>query len=692
LKILVSWLRELVDIEQPVREIADALEGSGFEVAAVEALPPAGDDLEDGVIDLEVTTNRPDCLSVQGIAREVATKFDRLLRHPTIPPLDAAAGADLPLRVVIEDNERCPRYAATVADVSVGPSPSWLASRLDAAGVRPISNIVDITNYVMLELGQPLHAFDHARLAGPEIRVRRARPEETLTTLDSVERQLDHEMLVIADAERAQAIAGVMGGGDSEVSPDTTVVVFESAYFQPAAVRRTARRIGLSTEASYRFERGSNIELPVTALGRVGTMLDQIGAGHMRPGVIDVYPAPRLPLRVLLRHERIARLLGYAVDAVDVERILSALGFRLERLDAPSLTWQAMVPFWRVDVMREADLIEEVARHNGYERLPATFPPLTKAPARPDARLERERVARKIALAAGFSESLTFTFIERTAALRYEEERQLVAIANPLSEKYAVMRPTLLSGLVDSIGHNRRRGRRDVQLFELGATVTAAGGEMRRIAFAWTGSAVPEHWRQDQRPVDFYDMKGALEAVTSALGVRPRFAPGKHPALVPGRTADVLVTGPGGMMLSAGIVGQLMPGVAEAHGLPPHDELYVAELELDRLAPLIDLGEDVRVAPLPRQPASVRDISVLVAATVTAESMRRTIVETAPPVLERVYEFARYSGKGVPEKQVSLSFRLVFRAPDRTLTDAEVQQATDAILAALETAHDARLR
>jgi phenylalanyl-tRNA synthetase beta chain len=513
-----------------------------------------------------------------------------------------------------------------------------------------------------------------------------------LTTLDGVKRTLDPDMLVIADAERAQALAGVMGGAHSEVSGRTTTVALESAYFQPATVRRAARRLGMSTEASYRFERGANIQGPVAALARVGALLAQLGAGTLRPGVIDVYPAPRLPLRVLLRHDRIARLLGMTVDAVDVERILSRLGFGLERLDAPALTWQATVPFWRVDVAREADLVEEVARHVGYEQLPATFPPVVKAPARPDARLERERVARRAALAAGFSEAVTFTFIERAAALRYVDEAALVPLANPLSEKYAVMRPSLLPGLVESLAHNRRHGRRDVQLFELGAAVRADAGEIRTIALAWTGAGLPEHWSHAGRPVDFFDIKGVVEAVAAALGVPLIFEAATHVALEPGRTASIAAARADGPAHPAGTVGLLRPGVADAHGLPTQDEVYVAELDLDALAPSIDLGEDVRVTALPRYPPVVRDVSLLLPATTPAVRVRDTIRQAAPPELQHLQEFARYEGKGVPDGEVSLSFRLVFRSPDRTLTDAEVQQAVDALLAAVAAAHGARLR
>jgi phenylalanyl-tRNA synthetase beta chain len=345
-----------------------------------------------------------------------------------------------------------------------------------------------------------------------------------------------------------------------------------------------------------------------------------------------------------------------------------------------------------VDVSREADLIEEVARHLGYDRLPATFPALASAPARPDARLEREHLARRVALGAGFSESVTFTFIERAAALHYADESSFVPLANPLSEKYAVMRPTLLPGLVDSMSHNRRRERRDVQLFEIGARFTCDAGEGRSIAFAWTGGARPLHWSAPSRAVDFYDIKGAVEAVTDAFGLAATFDAATHPALVAGRAARVTAHPANGAPVLAGFVGQLAAALADAHGLPPQDEVYVAEIDLDAIGPVADLRDHFRVQPLPRHPSNTRDLSILAATSVPAATLRRTIREAAPPTLDRVTEFARYEGKGVPDGMVSLSFRLVFRAADRTLPDAEVQAAVDEIVAALGATHDARLR
>ncbi|MCL4846698.1 MAG: phenylalanine--tRNA ligase subunit beta [Acidobacteria bacterium] len=694
MKILVSWLREFVDPGVPIEELGWRLHMAGFELASIDPVGGTASADEDAVVDLEITANRPDCLSVAGIAREAATLFDRPLTLPT-PTLRGEPTTPLPLSVTVDAAELCGRYAAAMADVRIGPSPAWLERRLAAAGVRAINNIVDVSNYVLLEMGHPTHAFDYARLGGAAIVVRRARAGERVTTLDGQERTLEPEMLVIADAGRAQAVAGVMGGLDSEVSLATTTIVLESAWFLPTSVRRTGKRLGLSTEASYRFERGADPDAPVRALARCCELIEQIGAGAVRPGWIDAHPAPRARTTLTLRGSRVAAVLGAAIAPGEIERVLGGLGFDLSSSPAAgdASVWHVTVPSWRGDVAREIDLIEEVARVHGYDRLPTTFPSLVTAPAPPDARLARDGVARRLARALGFHEAMTFTFVERDAALPYvADAASLVPIANPLSEKFAVLRPSLLAGLVDSVAYNRRREQRDVRLFETGSRFASDGGESRGIALAWTGAGAAEHWSGSGRPVDFFDLKGAVEVICDGLGLAARFEEAVVSWLVHGRAASAIVSGRDGGEIVFGRLGQLAPAAAAARGLPAHDEVYVAELDLDAVADLVSFGEDVRVRPLPRFPSVVRDLSLVVAEGLPAEALRATIRQAAPPTLEHAREFARYRGRGVPDGQVSLSFRLTFRAADRTLTDAEVQSATDEIVAALQRAHDARLR
>jgi len=657
---------------------------------AVEGIEPLADG--DAVLDFEVTANRPDCLSIVGMAREVATAYGLQVRRPAVRAgtvtetpqaslhlvsLKAVDKSDID--VVIEDAALCPRYVGAVADVTVGPSPSWMQARLQAAGVRPISNIVDVTNYVLVEMGQPMHAFDLDRLAGAQIRVRTARPGETLRTLDGQLRNLSEDMLVIADAARAAAVAGVMGGADSEVTEKTTAIVLESAYFNPLSVRRTSKKLGLKTEASMRFERGADPRLPVTAMERAAALLEAVGAGRARGTIVDGYPA-RLEPRVLrLRRPRIAGLLGAAIPDADVRRILEALGFTLhDAVDG----WEVGVPMRRVDAAREVDLIEEVARHYGFDRLPVTFPALTAAARPPDPRIPRTRQLRASLTAAGFSEAVTFGFVAEAAAALFAADGDIVPIANPLSENFAVLRPSALPGLVDAVAHNRRRERRDVRLFEIGARFSRASGERQALACAWTGLAASEHWSGAARDVDFFDMKAVVERICEVAGVAVDTTPHQARWLVPGRSAAVTANG-----THIGILGQLARAVTDAHGLPG-DAVYVADIDLDALEQA-GAGRQVRIEPLPRYPSVTRDVSVLVSDTLPAAAVRRTVRDAAPPALVRVIEFDRYQGKGIPDTKVSLSLRLTFRSSDRTLTDAEVQAAMDSVLAALREQHGA---
>ncbi len=707
MRLVCPWLADFVKVSADPAALADALGLRGFEVASIEHghLP---------VIDLEVTSNRPDCLSVIGFAREVATAYGVAFEDPLGRSKDQPLEGQPDLDVIIEDRDLCPRYAVQLFRVKVGASPSWMQDRLHAAGVRPINNIVDVTNYTMIERGHPTHAFDLERLGGRALRIRRANAGETIRTLDGIDRKLEPDMLVIADGERPQAIGGVMGGADSEVTARTTLVALESAWFQPAGVRRTAKRLGLKTEASTRFERGADINGPLAAIRRVAELVATIEAGEPIGPVIDRYPAPRPALRLALRRPQIARLLGADVPLSDAERILTGLGFTVTavRSSKGEEGWLVSVPTWRVDVAREADLIEEIGRHFGYDKLPATFPALDAISPPHDPRIGRAALVRETLAGAGFAEAVTFTFIEERAAAPFAPNPStplgaspstalgasgngtgLVPIANPLSESFAVLRPSLVPGLVDAVARNRRRERRDVRLFEIGAAFSATDGETRRVALAWTGAGAPEHWSGTGREVDFFDLRGAVERLAEAAGTAVEFSPTTISWLVPGRSAAVAIaTGGPEPGLALGVVGQLQPSIATERGVPGAEALYVGEIDLDRLAAAASGRDDLRVTPLPRHPSIVRDLSVLVPDTLPAAAVRGTIRAAAPTELESIVEFDRYQGKGIPDGRVSLSFHLTFRAADRTLTDAEADRGMDAIVAALEREHGASRR
>ncbi len=647
---------------------------------------PAGDGppgvpavAEDAVLDFDVTANRPDCLSIVGVAREVATVYDLPLRLPSAAAAGhlrsatlAVAGRDA-FTVRMEAPDLCPRYVGAAAEVRVAPSPAWLQRRLTAQGVRPISNVVDITNYVLLELGQPMHAFDHARLADAAIVVRRATAGEPLTTLDGKARTLAPDMLAIADAVRATAVGGVMGGADSEVRDDTTRIVFESAWFKPQSVRATAKRLGLRTEASMRFERGADPTIQAAAMARACALLEIVGAGRAAGTLVDAHPQPHRPRVLALTHAHVEGLLGMPVPVDAVARILTSLGFAAAP-QGPG-TWQVTVPGWRPDVARPEDLVEEVGRHHGFEHLPATFPPVFQAPAASDWRIDRDARVRRAMIAAGFSESITFAFIEESAAAPFANGSPPMRLANPLSETFAVMRPSLLPGLVTAVGHNRRHEQRDVRLFEI-ATAFAHDGERRSLGAVWTGAAAGDHWSGHRRDVDFFDLSGVVEAVGATFGLAPTFEPVDTAWLVAGRAARVVAGGE-----TIGTTGLLAAAIAEAHGLPRGDVVFVCELDLDRLSALAPRGS-TRVEPLPRFPSVVRDVSLLVPDTLSAATVRDTMRAAAPPTMVGVREFDRYQGQGTPPGTVSVSLRFTFRAADRTLTDDEVTAALQRMVAA----------
>ena len=667
MKVPLSWLREFVDVPADPPEVARRFNACGFAVESIEG----------ETLDIEVTANRPDCLAVYGLAREASAAWDLDLRTPGIPtPGIPTPGVGTP-GVVVEAPDGCGRYCLAVADVTLGPSPEWLSARLLASGVRPINNIVDVTNYVMLETGQPMHAFDAARLAGPEIRVRRATPGERLTTLDGQARRLHQSMLVIADRDQAVAVAGVMGGASTEVSAGTTRVAFESAWFDPTTVRATSRALGLKTEASARFERGSDGEAPPVALLRALALIEAIGAGRSAGGITDVCLRAPAPPRLALRAARLARVLGAEVPPADVERILRRLAFTVTP-DAEG--WNVVVPSFRVDVTREADLVEEVGRHWGFDRIPTRFPALTEMPRLLSPAVARGRQVRRLLCGAGLQEAVTFTFIEAAAAAPYLPVDEQVVITNPLSEKFAVLRPSLVPGLLDSLEYNRNRQAAAVRLFEIGSVFSKAGGERSCVGWVLAGPR-QLHWSDRAALTDFSDTKGIAELLAASAGASLEVTSADDlPWLTAGQRATVLANGE-----PAGWIGRLGGTDAAA------DPVFAGELDLNVLT-RAGAARDTTIAPLPRFPSAVRDISILVDDRLPAERVRGTIRTSAPPTLVSIREFDRYQGKGVPDGQVSLSIRLTFRSTDRTLLDAEVQQAVDAIVAALAREHHATLR
>ncbi|HEU4463938.1 MAG TPA: phenylalanine--tRNA ligase subunit beta [Gemmatimonadota bacterium] len=623
--------------------------------------------LDDTILDIDVTSNRGDALSHLGIARELQWIVGQELELPEIRLAETGEPATSRSGVEIEDVAGCPRYYGRLIDgIRVSTSPAWLQTRLVSVGQRPVSDVVDVTNFVMLELGQPLHPFDFERLHGGRIVVRRARDGERFVTLDGKERTLDSEITMICDAERPVAVGGVMGGLESEISEGTRTVFLESAHFDPARVSRAVRKLGLPSEASTRFARGVDPELPEIALDRAAAMIAEVAGGSVAPGrvgadTMDGLARPRIELR-LSRH---ATLVGKPTTSDDAREALEAIGFRMAVGGGGALTVE--VPSWRFDVAREADLIEEVARLEGYESVPAI--PLPAPPVAP-AREARERVIARVSeacRAAGFDEACTPSFVAESVFGPGAPIDNLVEIRNPISKADRFLRPFLIPNLAGAVVYNLKRGARRAKLFEIGHAFARETGEVEeteRLALAAAGERAPLDWSKPHPPeYDFWDLKGDLEDVlAAAAGIAPRFSRGSRAWLHPGRQAAI--QSEEGNTL--GFCGEVHPSVAVTWGA--EQRLFVAELDL---AAVHGPDPELRMREWSREPAVERDIALVVPAGDIAAEIVAVVRGAGIDHLKRVRVFDRYAGPQLPEGYYSLGLRLTFEA-DRTLTDEEV--------------------
>jgi phenylalanyl-tRNA synthetase beta chain len=622
---------------------------------------------------LEVTPNRGDLLSHWGVARELAPGGDADLVLPPVgePPqaawcLGEGRGAAGPVRVEVEDAGDCPQYlAAVVTDVVVGPSPTWLAQRLRAVGLRPINNVVDVTNYVLYELGQPLHAFDLARLAGPMLLVRRARAGERLVTLDGVERRLDSEILVIADADGPVAVAGVMGGAATAVRPETTAVVLECAEFAPARVRRAARGLGLATDAAQRFERGVDAGGLERALRRALELLLATAGGQVAEPLLRLGRAPA-PRALTLRAERARRVLGVGFEPRTMAAVLAPLGFA-PRPEAGEVRVQ--VPLWRADVQEEIDLVEEVARRWGYDRFPAELAPFRPSAVLEDPQVEVERRLRRWGLRWGLMEA-------RTAAFAPPAPHR-VALPHPLSQEESHLRDSVAGGLVRRLAYNAARGVRHVRLFELGTAFQRNGdaiGEERRLGVLVFGDRMPRHWSGPSEPWSFWDVKGMAEELAAAWGLEW----GEGIPTPPELDDDLRVAARNAAGTVWVVAGRLRPDAWDRPAWA--GEAWVLEARPPTTWP----ADERRYRPLPEFPAVERDLALVVPDELPAARVEALLRQVAGKHLEALFPFDVYRGPHVPAGHRSIAWRLRFRAPDRTLTDDEVERAVSAALRRLE--------
>ena len=634
--------------------------------------------LDDHVVEFEITPNRPDCLSVIGLAREAAVTYGKTMaKHEPVVKGGGVGNLTELLDVETPATDLCPRYTARmVRNVKIGPSPKWMRDRLRASGVRPINNIVDITNYVMLEYGQPMHAFDYRYVNGGKIVVRRAEDGETLTTLDGNVRQLNSSMLVIADEHRAVGLAGIMGGENSEIVEDTVDVVFESANFNGTSIRRTALALGMRTEASAKFEKGLDILNTLPAVNRACELVEMLGAGEVLDGTIDILNFVPQPKQLKLRADKINALLGTDIDAAEMCRILQELGFGV---DGDIIT----VPSWRGDVEHYSDLAEEVARFYGYNQIPTTAMTgvTTRGGYSPEQMLERSlgTVCRSL----GYDEIITYSFISPTYydKIRLPEDsplRKSMKIMNPLGEDTSIMRTTVMPSMLEILTRNYNYRNKEAHLYELGRTYfereDGMADEPKHLSLGVYG---PEE--------SFFTLKGAVE--TSLDSIRAEdvtyVAEKSDPSYHPGRCAKVYVNGQ-----EVGTLGQIHPLVAANYGVDA--ELYYADLKFDAL--FASRGADPEYQPLPKFPAVTRDIAVLVDKAVTVGAMESSIQAAAKGLLKDVTLFDIYEGAKLPTGKKSVAFNLVLRADDRSLTAQEADDEVNLVLERLKKDFDAMLR
>lgn len=648
--------------------------------------------LDDHIIDVDLTPNRGDCLGIIGLAREVSANFLAQVTEEAFIEVPVSSASRFTVKVIAQQD--CPRYLGRVInniDIS-RPSPLWLVERLRRSGIRTIDPVVDVTNYVMLELGQPMHGFDLEKLSG-SIQVRLAEAGEPLVLLDGQEVKLDERTLVIADEQKPLAIAGVIGGEHSGVSSTTHHVFLESAFFNPVSLAGRARSYGLHTDSSHRFERGVDFQLQRRALERASALIVAICGGEAGP-VTEVVNEAYLPesRTVHLRADKVASLLGVAIDTDHIEALLTRLGLAMHVIEGcQGREWQVAVPSWRFDIAIEEDLVEELGRIYGYNNLPVTTPTALLKMKQVDEAQVQEKDLRRILVSRGYQEAVSFSFIDPQWHQLFDPERAPVVLANPIASDLSVMRTSLLPGLVKTVSYNLKRQQSRVRLFETGLTfIREEGGsdqdeliQEMKLAAVITGSRDPEGWGSHGEKADFYDLKGDVEALFALGGAEAsfRFVPGEHSAMHPGQCAAIHKD-----EQLIGHIGAIHPSLSSKLGVP--DGVYLVELSLDAVL----VGQVTGFKPLSKFPEVRRDLALTVAETVAADSLCQVIREAGADLLKDVRVFDVYAGKGIEEGHKSLALGLTLQHPSRTLKDEEVNQLIEGVVVRLEQEFNASLR
>jgi phenylalanyl-tRNA synthetase beta chain len=666
MRVPIEWLKEFVEFSLSPEELALKLTMTGLEVESLETV------YDDTVFEVNVTPNRPDCLSILGIAREVSAMLNAPLRFPA-HEIQAERGPSS-VAVAITDEDLCHRYAGRdIEDVALGPSPEWMKRRLEQCGMRPINNIVDITNYVLMEMGHPLHAFDREKLKGGRIRVAPAVPGSRITTLDGSMRDIPEGSLLIWDGERPVAVAGIMGGAETEVGERTKHIFLESAYFLPSSVRRTSKSLGLKTESAYRFERGTDIELLEKALDRAAFLMATLAGGRVS-GKVDVYPKPFEPPKITVRVEKVNKILGTSITRDSMLDIMKRLGIEVLQEETESFT--VAPPPYRRDMEREIDVVEEVARFHGYEKIPVTVPRIHISGEGTETRHEHVSTVKNSLMVEGFTEAVNYSFMNHKTldmlSLGSEDmRRRTLTLRNPLNEEESGLRTTLVPSLIQNLVFNVSSGSRDLRLFEISRVyldrAAALPEEEHHLGVLYFREKVPSLWKEETP--DFFLVKGVVESLMQGLKIRGvTFESSTEPFLHPGKSCDIRVSGE-----RIGFLGLLHPRIAEELGLKvSRTDIVLLEINLDLLFSFVP--DTAKYTPIPKYPGIERDVAVVVDESLPASTILKEIKDYPSELIEDVILFDLYKGKNIPDGKKSLAFTVRYRAKKRTLTDSEIEE------------------
>lgn len=684
MKFSLNWISDYINLDLTAEEIAEQLTQIGL---LVESITPRGGDF---LLEIEINSNRPDCMNMLGICRELAAATGSKRHSPAFDYSEIEEStADL-ATIEIQDAELCPRYCAKlIKNVKVGLSPDWLKERLASIGLHSINNIVDITNFVLWEMGHPLHAFDFNSISGSKIIVRRARKGEKIITIDGVIRELDESIVVIADTQKPIAIAGVMGGVNSYITEQTKDVLLESAYFDPVSIRKTAKKFGLDTDASHRFERGCDPEALQPSIDRSCHLLQEISGAKACKEIIDLYPKKVPPKKALLRIKRAEKLLGIKLNNEQIENTLEQLEFTAKKLDEQQ--YEVSIPTFRVDVTQEIDLIEEVARFYGYHNIPSSLPPLKEMEIKDTKDIKIKSLIRSLLCSVGYSEAINYSFVDEENNILFDEnnDRDFIRLKNPIADNMDIMRTSLLPGLIENVVKNINYGTINVRLFEIGKCFFPISQdslplERESLAIIACGYRRERYWKGKHDEIDFFDLKGVIELIFQRLNWKDiKFKNQEIKYLHPGQSAGIIVEGE-----KIGSIGLLHPEISQKYDL--NESVYVAHLIIDKLLERKLEKEKYQIPP--KFPGIRRDISFIVDETLPFSKIKDLIDSLSEEIIFDVKIIDKYEGANLPEEKTGLSISIYYQHFNRTLKAEEVSQVHNKIINLLKSNFKATLR